>query len=39
VPFTPERHEALSARNIFFARYNANDELIPIAAGAAPPAR
>jgi branched-chain amino acid transport system substrate-binding protein len=32
VPFTPERHEALSARNIFFARYNSNDELIPIRA-------
>jgi branched-chain amino acid transport system substrate-binding protein len=32
VPFTPDRHEALSARNIFFARYNASDELIPIRA-------
>lgn len=29
-PFTPERHEALSARNIFFARYNSQDELIPV---------
>lgn len=29
-PFTPERHDALSARNIFFARYTAEDRLIPI---------
>lgn len=29
-PFTPERHDALSARNIFFARYTADDLLIPI---------
>lgn len=29
-PFTPERHDALSARNIFFARYTADDRLIPI---------
>jgi branched-chain amino acid transport system substrate-binding protein len=29
-PFTPERHDALSARNVFFARYTADDRLIPI---------
>ena len=29
-PFTPERHDALSARNIFFARYTADDRLVPI---------
>lgn len=30
VPFTPTRHDALSARNVFFARYTAADHLIPI---------
>lgn len=29
-PFTPQRHDALSARNVFFARYTADDQLIPI---------
>ncbi len=29
-PFTPQRHDALSARNVFFARYTADDRLIPI---------
>lgn len=29
-PFTAERHDALSAENIFFARYTADDKLIPI---------
>jgi branched-chain amino acid transport system substrate-binding protein len=29
-PFTPQRHDALSARNVFFARYTADDRLVPI---------
>jgi len=29
-PFTSERHDALSIRNIFFARYTADDILMPI---------
>jgi len=29
-PFSHERHDALSARNVFFARYLANDVLMPI---------
>lgn len=29
-PFTPQRHDALSPRNVFFARYTADDRLIPI---------
>jgi branched-chain amino acid transport system substrate-binding protein len=29
-PFTTERHDALSPENIFFARYTADDKLIPI---------
>lgn len=29
-PFTAERHDALSAENIFFARYTADDRLIPV---------
>jgi len=29
-PFAPDRHEALSAANIFFARYTADDVLIPL---------
>lgn len=29
-PFTAERHDALSSENIFFARYSAEDKLIPI---------
>lgn len=30
-PFSPARHEALSAANILFARYTADDTLVPIA--------
>ncbi len=30
-PFSPARHDALSAANIFFARYTTDDKLIPIA--------
>jgi len=30
VPFTPKRHDALSATNILFARYTAADQLLPI---------
>jgi branched-chain amino acid transport system substrate-binding protein len=30
VPFTPQRHDALSAGNVFFARYTADDRLVPI---------
>lgn len=33
-PFTPTRHDALGPERIFFARYTARDELIPL-----PPAR
>lgn len=29
-PFTTDRHDALSADNVFFARYTADDKLIPI---------
>lgn len=29
-PFTPARHDALGPERIFFARYTANDELIPM---------
>ena len=29
-PFTPQRHDALSASNVFFARYTADDRLVPI---------
>ncbi|MBA4195000.1 MAG: ABC transporter substrate-binding protein [Comamonadaceae bacterium] len=29
-PFTPARHDALGPDSIFFARYTANDELIPM---------
>ncbi|HEY6093700.1 MAG TPA: ABC transporter substrate-binding protein [Gallionellaceae bacterium] len=29
-PFTAERHDALSAENVFFARYTADDRLIPV---------
>ena len=29
-PFTASRHDALSASNVFFARYTADDKLIPI---------
>lgn len=31
-PFTATRHDALSADRIFFARYTARDELIPLSA-------
>lgn len=30
VPFSPDRHEALTEDNILFARYTADDRLIPI---------
>jgi branched-chain amino acid transport system substrate-binding protein len=30
VPFTRGRHDALSASNLFFARYTAADQLIPV---------
>jgi branched-chain amino acid transport system substrate-binding protein len=29
-PFTAARHDALSARNVFFAQYTSDDKLIPI---------
>lgn len=29
-PFSTQRHDALSPRNVFFARYTADDRLIPI---------
>ena len=29
-PFTPQRHDALSASAVFFARYTSRDQLIPI---------
>ena len=32
-PFTAERHDALSAENVFFARYTAEDKLIPLDPG------
>jgi branched-chain amino acid transport system substrate-binding protein len=38
VPFTSTRHDALSARNVFFARYTAADHLIPIGPPRAAPA-
>ena len=34
-PFTPERHEALTAQSIFFARYTSDDRLVPIATSPA----
>lgn len=30
VPFTASRHDALSARNVFFAKYTEDDKLIPV---------
>jgi branched-chain amino acid transport system substrate-binding protein len=30
-PFSAERHDALSAENVFFARYTVDDKLVPIA--------
>jgi len=33
-PFTPERHEALVASDVFFARYRADGALVPIERGA-----
>lgn len=30
-PFDARRHDALSAENVFFARYQANEKLIPVA--------
>lgn len=35
-PFTAERHDALSPANIFFARYTADDRLIPVERAARP---
>lgn len=35
-PFTPDRHDALTAENVFFARYTADDRLIPIAGRGKP---
>ncbi len=35
-PFSPERHEALTADQVFFARYLADDRLVPITARARP---
>src|SRR3546814_81917 len=35
-PFTPERHEALTAADVFMARYRADGALIPPASGGAP---
>lgn len=32
-PFAADRHDALSPSNIFFARYTADDKLIPIESG------
>lgn len=32
-PFTPERHDALSPDRIFFARYTAEDHILPISQG------
>ena len=29
-PFTASRHDALSSRNVFFAKYTADDKLVPI---------
>jgi branched-chain amino acid transport system substrate-binding protein len=31
-PFDAQRHEALSADNVFFARYTADDKLLPLPA-------
>lgn len=36
-PFTVTRHDALSARNVFFARYTADDRLLPIGAARTSP--
>lgn len=33
VPFTQQRHEALSAANVIFARYTEDDKLIPLKKG------
>ena len=33
VPFTPQRHEALSPANIIFTRYTDDDQLIPFKKG------
>ena len=33
-PFSPTRHDALSANHVFFARYTAQDVLLPIAPSA-----
>lgn len=33
-PFTPERHDALLADHVFFARYTADDRLVPVRAAA-----
>lgn len=35
-PFAPDRHEALSAEQVFFARYTADDRLVPIDRRARP---
>jgi branched-chain amino acid transport system substrate-binding protein len=32
-PFTAERHDALTAENVFFARYTADDKLLPLDPG------
>ena len=32
-PFAAGRHDALSAGNVFFARYTADDKLIPMGRG------
>ncbi len=36
-PFTATRHDALSARNVFFARYTVDDRLVPIPAARSTP--
>lgn len=36
-PFTATRHDALSARKVFFARYTADDRLLPIGAARTTP--
>lgn len=33
-PFAPDRHDALSPDNVFFARYTADDRLVPLERGA-----
>lgn len=35
-PFTPDRHDALSADNVFFARYTDDDRLLPFSARSKP---